>query len=92
MMIWIAAAVMVAATLMQHLGLTVAIGKVVTKVLGCYMCCTFWAVLGVLLWHGCGVLTAGLLAIIAAYASNWVALVLAWVDKKFDELWRRMGK
>lgn len=90
MILLITAAVMAAATMMQHLGLTEAIGKVVLKVLQCNMCCTFWATLAVTIWVGSPIWLAALLAITAAYASNWFALLLAVVDKLFDKLWQRL--
>ena len=90
MILLITAAVMAAATMMQHLGLTEAIGKVVLKVLQCNMCCTFWATLAVTIMVGSPIWLCALMAITAAYASNWFALLLAVVDKLFDKLWQRL--
>ena len=36
---------MAAATLAQHLGLTEAIGKIITKIAKCPKCCSFWTAL-----------------------------------------------
>lgn len=90
MIVLITAAVMASATMMQHLGLTEAIGKVLLKVLQCNMCCSFWAVLIVTILGGSPIWLAALLAITAAYASNWFALLLAVVDKFYDKLWQRL--
>lgn len=90
MILLITAAVMAAATMMQHLGLTEAIGKVMLKIFQCNMCCTFWATLSVIISVGSPIWLAALLAITAAYASNWFALLLAVVDKLYHKLWQRL--
>lgn len=90
MILFITAAVMVSATMMQHLGLTEEIGKVVLKILQCNMCCTFWATMAVLIMEDVPVMMAALLAITAAFVSNWFALLLAVVDKIYHKIWQRL--
>lgn len=92
MILIITAAVMAAATMMQHLGLTEAIGKVVLKVMQCNMCCTFWATLAVTIMVGSPIWLAALLAITAAYASNWFVLILVTIEKLYNKLWQRLNQ
>lgn len=92
MAILTAVAVMVCATLAQHLGLTEAISKVCTKISACSMCCSFWCTLTVELlatsepWH-----IAILLAVLAAYASHWLSLLLYSISNQYEQLWRKMN-
>lgn len=90
MIILIAAAVLVTATLAQHLGLTEAIAKVMMKIAQCNMCCTFWSCIFVLFILDCPLHIAPLLSILAAYISNWFILLLVWIEKKYHKLWQRL--
>jgi hypothetical protein len=66
---------MIAAFTLQHLGLTEAIAKVVTKIARCYMCTTFWSVLAVLILLGYDILDCVLLSALSAYVSNFMAFI-----------------
>lgn len=90
MMIMIAVAVMVAATMAQHLGLTEAIARIVLKIAQCNMCCTFWTCLAVLWLCDCPLTVAALLSIVAAYVSNWFVLLLVLIEKTYNKLWQRL--
>lgn len=92
MMMILALAVMITATLAQHLGLTGAIARTLTHIAGCHMCCSFWSVLGVLLLAGCPVVMAAGLAMSSAYLSHWLALLLIILSKKYNDLWQRVNK
>lgn len=87
-----AVAVMVAATLAQHLGLTQAISRVISKIAGCNMCCTFWLCLLVLILADVKLHEAALLSILSAYASHWFVFVLLHLQTIYDKLWQRMRK
>ena len=93
-MIWIAIAIgcMVFATLAVHLGLMDAAADVLRKVLICHQCFSFWLTLSVLTIAGCCLPCALLLAIFIAYASNWFSLILIFLTKKYDNLWRRVNR
>lgn len=90
MIILIAAAVMITATMAQHLGLTEAIAKIVLKIAQCNMCCTFWTCVFFLWVFGCPFVIAALLSIVAAYISNWFVLLLVWIEKIYQKLWQRL--
>lgn len=93
MIIMITAAVMVAATMMQHLGLTEAIAKVALKIGRCNMCCTFWSTLMVMvLMEDVPLHIGAVMAITAAYVSNWFVMLLAAVEKYYHKLWQRLLK
>lgn len=92
MMILLALAVMVTATLAQHLGLTDAIARTLSHIAGCHMCCSFWSVLTVLLLVGSPVIMAAGLAMAAAYLSHWLALLLIIVSNKYNNLWEKVNR
>ena len=88
-MIWIALIVMIASLFAQHLGLTDAVSKVLTKILKCPRCLSFWAVLAVLLWLRCNLIIAIGLSILMAYLSVWTGLLLVLASKLYDRLWQK---
>lgn len=69
MIVLIAIATMIAATLAQHLGLAEAIAHVVDKVASCPQCFTFWVTMSALLYLGHDVYTSVLAAIVVAYVA-----------------------
>lgn len=85
-------AVMVAATLAQHLGLLEAVAKVVEKVAGCSMCSTFWACMAVSVYMGEDLALSFLFAIVAAYLSAWLGLLLILLQRLYNESWERLRK
>ena len=87
MIVLIAIATMIAATLAQHLGLAEAIARVVDKVASCPQCLTFWSVLAVLVCMRCPPVGAALLSILAAYCSNWLLLLLLVLQRLFTRLY-----
>lgn len=79
------------ATIAVHLGLSVAIGKVLTKILSCPKCLTFWSCLGILFLCGCNIFIAVVLSLLGAYVSSWFALLLIKLNQKYNELWQRLN-
>lgn len=92
MMLDMAAAVMVTATMAQHLGLTEAIAKVALKISKCHMCCTFWASMLVLFSNGVSLAESALLSIFAAYMSNWLVMLLSVIEYIYHKLWQRLTR
>lgn len=80
------------AVIAVHMGLSVAVGKVLTKILSCPQCLSFWSTLIVLYLFGCNIVVAVLLSLLGAYLSNWIALVLVKLNQTYDELWQRLNK
>jgi hypothetical protein len=77
-------------TLGVNLGLFEAIVDVAKKAAVCNTCCTFWLAVAAGFLTGLPVIDTLVTAILAAYASNWVAVLLVWLNKKYDELWEKM--
>ena len=88
----IAMLTMVVATLAVHLGLPDAIDKVISKVMQCHKCLSFWSTLIVLTYLGANIFVAALLSICAAYLSIWFAALLYWINKLYNRLWERLNK
>jgi len=82
---------MVNATIAVHLGLSVAIGKIVTKILSCPKCLTFWSSMLFLYLFGCNIFIAVVLSLLGAYIANWFALLLTKLNQKYYELWQRLN-
>lgn len=80
---------LVAVCIAHHLGLIDAAYRVAGKIAKCPMCCTFWACLLVLLLSGSALGVAVFAAIMAAYLSNWVGLILDTLAKLYTRLWTR---
>ena len=93
MYLFVALAMMMAATLIQHLGLAEAITeilvKVLSKVASCNQCFTFWLSLAALLCEGCTIVWAIALAILMAYLSNWFVLLLMILQRLFSKIYNR---
>lgn len=89
MIVLIAIATMIAATLAQHLGLAEAIVRVVDKVASCPQCFTFWVTMSALLYLGHDVYASALSAIVVAYLSNWFVLLLLILQRKFTKLYEK---
>lgn len=81
--------VMVSVSLIHHLGLAHAISEVVDKVLSCSQCLTFWSVLAGLLYISTDIITAMFFAITMAYLSNWLGLLLLYLQRLFNILYGR---
>ena len=92
MMIVFAIAVMIGCTLAVHLNLPQAISMVVSRVCKCHKCLTFWGTMIILAILGCNIIIAAMLAILMAYLSNWFAMLLIWMNKKYEELWQRQNQ
>ena len=91
-MIWIALMSMVVGTLMQHLGLSEAIARVITKIAKCHRCCSFWLTLAVMIYYGYEPFESLVLSILMAYLSNFFGLVLLLMNKLYTKLWQRIEK
>jgi hypothetical protein len=85
---------MISAVVLQHLGLTEAISKVVSKVAKCHICCSFWSVLSVLLLLHYDLITTVLLSAIMAYFSNFMLFVLLGGQRLYNliDKWLRKKK
>ena len=83
---------MLAATMAHHLGLSEAVAKVISKILKCPRCLTFWFVLFVLFACGCNILIAIGLSILMAYLSIWIGLPLGVLNDLYERLWQRRRK
>ena len=92
MSVGIAIVMMVVATVAVHLGLPQAIAKVMVKVFGCHKCLTFWSTLVVVQLFGYSIDIALSLSILAAYLSNWFALLLVWYNKLYEYLWKEVNE
>lgn len=89
MSVGIAIVLMVAATMAVHMGLPQEIAKVITKILGCHKCLSFWLVLVVTATIG-PLWLALLLSLLSAYLSDWFALVLVTFNKINERLWEKL--
>ena len=92
MSVGIAIVMMIVATVAVHLGLPQAIAKVLVKVFGCHKCLTFWTTLVVVQLFGYSIEIALSLSILAAYLSNWFAMLLVVYNKIYEDLWQRINK
>lgn len=90
MIILKAIAVMIGVTFACHLGLVEAISKVLSKIMDCSMCSTFWSCLVFLTISGEDPINAAIVSIFAAYVSNWINFVLIILQHKYDEIWQRL--
>ena len=88
----IAMVLMMASTIAVHLGLPEAIAGVVSKVCKCHKCLSFWSTLIVLTYCTGDIIAASLLSIVAAYMSNWFAIILILLNRLYNELWQRLNK
>lgn len=88
----IAMLLMVVATVCVHLGLPQAMAQVVVKICKCHKCLSFWLTLFGLLAAGYPCLYAALLSVLAAYTSNWFAVLLIFLQKIYTQLWERLNK
>lgn len=87
MIVLTAIAVMIAATLIQHLGLAEAVSQVVIKVSECNQCFVFWTGMMAMLYLHANVIVAVVLSILMSYASNWFILLLIWLQRKYTEIY-----
>lgn len=92
MILLIAIAVMMTATIAVHIGLPQTISNVVSRVCKCHKCLSFWVTLAVLLLIGCNIIIAAMLSLAMAYMSNWFGMILVWLNDKYNELWQRLNK
>ena len=92
MSVGIAMLLMVAATVSVHLGLPQAIAGVLMKISKCHKCLSFWLTLLGLLWLGCPIVHAALLSLLAAYLSNWFAVLMVVLNKLYERLWERLKR
>lgn len=92
MMLLIAFAVMVAATIAVHMGLPQSVCGLISKVCRCNKCLSFWATFAVLLLAGCNIAIAAMLSLLMGYTSNWLGLLLVWLNDKYQWLWERVNR
>ena len=91
-MVMTALMAMMAAVLAQHLGLSEAVAKVVSKILKCPRCLSFWTVLSSLVILGHDPFIAVGLSILMAYLSIWSGLLLIRLNDLYEKLWQRLRK
>lgn len=92
MSVWIAIVTMIVATVAVHMGLPQAIAKIVVKVFGCHKCLTFWTTFVALHLFGFSPVIALPLSLVAAYLSNWFAMLLVVYNQIYEDLWQRLNK
>lgn len=80
---------MAMAILAHHLGLSEAISKVISKVLKCPRCLSFWTVLFVLALQGYDLLFAIGLSLLMAYLAIWSELLLGFLNQLYEKLWQK---
>lgn len=80
---------MAMATLSHHLGLSEAMSKVISKVLKCPRCLSFWTVLLVLVLHRYNVFFAIGLSLLMAYLAIWSELLLGYLNQLYEKLWQK---
>ena len=83
---------MMAATLIQHLGLSEAAAGVAGKIARCGKCMSFWVTLLVLLVMGAGAFEAVMLSVLMADLSYWCGIGLVLFSRLDDKIWRRLTK
>ena len=95
-MVAVAIMAITATLIAHHLGFFDAVLSIITKVLRCYKCCTFWVVLSSLLSSlNCtpkNVLIAVVIAFAAAYLSHWIMLLFGELNIIYNRLWLRQEK
>lgn len=91
-MVLIALIAMIVAVLAHHLGLSEAVASVVSKIARCPKCLTFWLVLLVLAVSGENTIVAITLSLFCAYVSNWIGLLLMWLNKAYSKVWETINK
>ena len=91
-MVLIALIAMIVAVLAHHLGLSEEVARVVSKIARCPKCLTFWSVLLVLAVSGENTIVAIALSFFCAYLSNWVGLLLMWLNKTYNKVWETINK
>lgn len=88
-MLLTALAVMMCATLAQHLGLSEAAAGVAARIARCPKCMSFWCTALALLALGCDPLATAGLSLLMAYASHWFGLALCALNILFDRTWQK---
>lgn len=76
----------------NHLGLSEAVSSVLSKVLRCPKCLSFWGTLFILLYLGEKSIVAVGLSVAISYLSHWFGLLLIFLNKKYNQLWERINK
>ena len=82
----------IATTLAHHLGFFDALLGILTKVLKCYKCCTFWVVLCVIMYIYKGIIAGLITALCAAYLSHWVMLLWGELNLLYNKVWQNQEK
>lgn len=81
----------VAAMLIQHLGLAQAVSAVLARIASCMQCTVLWCVLAALAYRRCDPVAAVALAVLAAYASHWLSLLLIYLQRIFTHIYYGKG-
>lgn len=81
----------VAAMLIQHLGLAQAVAGVLARIASCMQCTVLWCVLAALAYRRCDPVAAVALAVLAAYASHWLSLLLIYLQRIFTRIYYGKG-
>lgn len=88
----IALVVMAGCTLASHLGLTDEAGRIISKIMRCPKCLTFWTTVVVLVCeNGAKLSDMPLLiaiSLLASMASLWFGLALYAMSIKYNDLWQ----
>lgn len=91
-MLAVAVLAMTATLIAHHIGFFEAVLSVISQVLECYKCCTFWTVLWLLLYLYQEPLYAVVVAFCAAYSSHWIMLILGELNILYNKIWESQEK
>lgn len=80
---------MLTVVLMHHMGLTSAIADVISKIMGCAKCVTYWSCMVVLYAYGCSIFIAIVISAVLAYTALWCGPILERLNDIHNELWKR---
>lgn len=75
-----------------HLGLLDYASSVLSKVVGCSKCMTFWMVVVILLCQEHNPVITVTLAMLYAYVSLWFELLLGALNQLYDWIWEKIIK
>ncbi len=81
-----------AVALGHHLGLVEKVSGVAVEVASCARCSVFWAVLAVLLLERQDIVLSIGIAMLLAYATDWVGILLYRAAEIYERVWQRTEK
>ena len=83
----------VVCSMLSHLGLLRAIGRVCARVFNCTKCATFWLCVAYCLYvRGYGFAKTFCISAVASYLSVWIEMFYVVLNQKYNALWERLTK